>query len=143
MPPEVQSAASPASAVDIGAPVPRREHTYTEILKSTVLIGGSSVLTLAIGVVRTKAMSILLGPTGFGLMGIYGSIADLARSFSELGINASGVRQIAAATSSGLPCSSRHVSARTVGTAPDVRLSSAGCGRTRRCTISFRSRARR
>jgi PST family polysaccharide transporter len=101
MPPELRSAGSPASTVEIGAPASRREHTYTEILKSSVLIGGSSVLTLAIGVVRTKAMSILLGPTGFGLMGIYGSIADLARSLSELGINASGVRQIAAATSSG------------------------------------------
>ena len=101
MPPELRSAASPATAVDIGPPVARLDHTYTEILKSSVLIGGSSVLMLAIGVVRTKAMSILLGPTGFGLMGIYGSIADLARSLAELGINASGVRQIAAATSSG------------------------------------------
>ncbi len=43
----------------------------------------------------------MLGPAGFGLIGIFGSIADLARSVAEMGINNSGVRQIAAAVGSG------------------------------------------
>jgi PST family polysaccharide transporter len=77
------------------------KHTYAQILKSSVLIGGSSVLNIGIGIVRTKAMAVLLGPAGFGLMGLYGSIADLAVSIAGMGVNSSGVRQIAEAAGSG------------------------------------------
>ena len=77
------------------------KHTYGQILKSSALIGGSSVLNIAIGIVRTKAMAVFLGPAGFGLMGLYGSIADLAASIAGMGINSSGVRQIAEAVGSG------------------------------------------
>ena len=77
------------------------KHTYGQILKSSALIGGSSVVNIAIGIVRTKAMALLLGPAGFGLMGVYGSIADLAQSIAGMGINSSGVRQIAEAVGSG------------------------------------------
>src|SRR5690349_17840353 len=104
MPPDSQTAAPPAAllrAPTRAASSAAGKHTYGEILKSSALIGGSSVLSLAIGLVRTKAMSLLLGPTGFGLMGVYGSIADLARSIAEMGINSSGVRQIAAAVGTG------------------------------------------
>jgi PST family polysaccharide transporter len=59
------------------------------------------MMTLAIGVVRTKALAVLLGPAGFGLLGVYGSVADLARAVVGMGINNSGVRQIAEAASSG------------------------------------------
>ena len=53
------------------------KHTYGQILKSSALIGGSSVVNIAIGIVRTKAMAILLGPDGFGLIGVYRSITNL------------------------------------------------------------------
>jgi enterobacterial common antigen flippase len=71
------------------------KHTYGQILKSSALIGGSSIVNIAIGIVRTKAMAVLLGPSGFGLMGVYSSIADLAQAIAGMGINSSGVRQIA------------------------------------------------
>jgi PST family polysaccharide transporter len=77
-----------------------RTPTYPEILKSSALIGGSSVVTLVVGILRTKSLALLLGPSGFGLMGIFSSIADLSRSIAEMGINSSGVRQIADATAS-------------------------------------------
>ena len=76
------------------------KHTYGQILKSSALIGGSSMLNIAISMVRTKAMAVLLGPAGFGLMSVYGSISDLALSIASLGINSSGVRQIAEAVGS-------------------------------------------
>ena len=77
------------------------KESYGQILKSSALIGGSSAINIAIGIIRTKAMAVLLGPAGFGLMGVYGSIVDLAQSIAGMGINSSGVRQIAAATGSG------------------------------------------
>jgi len=75
--------------------------SYGQILKSSALIGGSSALNIAIGMVRTKAMALLLGPGGVGLLGVYGSIANLAQSIAGMGINSSGVRQIAEAVGSG------------------------------------------
>lgn len=77
------------------------KHTYGQILKSSALVGGSSALGIVIRMVRTKALALLLGPAGYGLFGLYGSISDLFRSIAEMGINSSGVRQIAAAVGSG------------------------------------------
>lgn len=77
-----------------------KKHTYGQILKSSAVIGGSSVLNIAIGIVRTKAMAMLLGPSGVGLMGLYGSITELTISIAGMGINSSGVRQIAEAVGS-------------------------------------------
>ena len=80
---------------------PAEKHTYGQILKSSALIGGSSVLKIGIGIVRTKAMAVLLGPSGVGLMGLYGSIVDLTQNVAGMGVNSSGVRQIAEAVGSG------------------------------------------
>lgn len=76
------------------------KHSYGQILKSTGLIGGSSVLSIAIRIIQTKAMAVLLGPAGFGLMGLYSSIVDLALAIASMGIGSSGVRQIAESVAS-------------------------------------------
>src|SRR5438105_126379 len=76
------------------------KHTYGQILKSSALVGGSSLLNVAIGIVRTKIMAVLLGPAGFGLFGLYGSISNLTQSIAGMGVNSSGVRQIAEAAGS-------------------------------------------
>ncbi len=75
--------------------------SYGQILKSSALIGGSSALNMAFGIVRTKAMALLLGPAGVGVLGVYIAISDLVRNLAGLGINSSGVRQIAEAVGSG------------------------------------------
>lgn len=85
----------------VGEVVTAEKGTHGQILKSSALVGGSSAINIAIGIVRTKAMAILLGPAGYGLFGLYGSIATLAQSIAGLGVNSSGVRQIAAAVGSG------------------------------------------
>jgi antigen flippase len=77
------------------------KHTYGQILKSSALTGGSSILNVGLGMVRTKAVALILGPAGIGLFGLYGSIYDLTRSVAGLGISGSGVRQIAEAVGSG------------------------------------------
>jgi antigen flippase len=92
---------------NIGSPRPKLESlasakgSYSQILKSSALIGGSQVANIAIGILRTKAMAMLLGPAGFGLFGLYGSIASLTQSVAGMGVNSSGVRQIAEAAGSG------------------------------------------
>src|ERR1700721_2511591 len=82
-------------------PIHVEKGTYGQIVKSSALVGGSSVLNIAIGIVRTKVMAVLLGPAGFGLFGLYGSIVTLTQTLAGMGVNSSGVRQIAEAASSG------------------------------------------
>ena len=81
--------------------IPEEKNSYGQIVKSSALIGGSSALNIVIGIIRTKAMAILLGPAGLGLTGLYTSIADITQGVAGMGINSSGVRQIAEAVGSG------------------------------------------
>jgi antigen flippase len=69
--------------------------SYRQILKSTAIIGGSSLVNIGFAVVRNKAIAVLLGPQGVGLMGLYNSIVDLTQTLAGLGIQQAGVRQIA------------------------------------------------
>ena len=75
--------------------------SHRQILKSSAIIGGSTVITIALSIVRTKAMALLLGPSGIGRVGILDSIIQLARTVACLGLESSGVRQIAEANGKG------------------------------------------
>lgn len=79
----------------------QKKNTYGQILKSSALIGSSSAIGLGFGIIRTKAMAVILGPAGVGLIGNFSSIIELVRTFAGLGISNSGVRQIAEAVGSG------------------------------------------
>jgi len=84
----------------VAAEAAPRKRTYGQILKSSAIVGGSTVLNVGIGIVRTKAMALLLGPGGFGLAGLYTSVITLTQSIAGMGVNSSGVRQIAEAAGS-------------------------------------------
>jgi PST family polysaccharide transporter len=77
------------------------KHSYGQILKSSALIGGSSIVNIGLGMVRTKAIALILGGAGVGLFGLYGYVNDLTRSIAGMGVNSSGVRQIAEAAGTG------------------------------------------
>ena len=100
--PNNQLLAPSLEALPQAAPTATAEkYTYDQILKSSALVGGGQAVGILIRIVRTKAMALLLGPAGFGLFGLYGSIATLTQSIAGMGINSSGVRQIAEAVGSG------------------------------------------
>jgi antigen flippase len=46
-------------------------------------------------------MATLLGPSGYGLLSLFGSVAEVAQSLAGMGIQSSGVRQIAEAVGTG------------------------------------------
>lgn len=79
----------------------KKNESYSRILKSTGIFGGSQVITVLIGVIRTKIIAVLLGKAGVGLIGVYQSIIDMTRSITGLGIDTGGVKDIAAAANSG------------------------------------------
>jgi PST family polysaccharide transporter len=71
------------------------------ILKSFGIIGSSKLITIAIGVVRTKIIAVLLGPTGVGIAGILDSTISLVSNFTHMGIEFSAVRDVAEAAETG------------------------------------------
>jgi len=70
---------------------------YKQILKPTFIMGGASLIVTVLGIVRTKFIALVLGPSGVGLIGIYMNITNLVRTVSGMGIVESGMRQIAGA----------------------------------------------
>ena len=94
--PPANSRADPTPAAG-----PKGRASYLDILRSSALIGGASILTILVGIVRTKAVAVLLGPAGVGLMGLFNAICDLAIAVAGMGAGSSGVRQIAEAVGSG------------------------------------------
>ncbi len=77
--------------------------SYGSILKSSSLIGGSQLVTMLIGIVRTKFAAVLLGPSGVGLVGTYYAIQQFAIVLAGMGISQSGVRDISGARGSDDP----------------------------------------
>ena len=71
--------------------------SYRRILKSSSIIGGASFLNIAIGLVRTKVLAVLLGPTGVGLVSLYRGLMVTASSIATMGVDTVGTRQIAEA----------------------------------------------
>jgi len=73
-------------------------NSYRQILRSTSIIGGASIINIAVGLLRTKVAAVLLGPAGVGIIGLFQSLLAIASSVSSLGFGSVGTRQIAEAT---------------------------------------------
>ena len=77
------------------------QNSYRQILRSSSIIGGASVLNILIGLVRTKVAAVLLGPAGVGLIGLLQSLMTTASTVSSLGFGMVGTRQIAETSGKG------------------------------------------
>lgn len=65
------------------------------VLKAMGLFGGVRMASILCGIIRIKLVALWLGPAGVGLFGIFNNAIDMVRSFSELGLRSSLVRDIA------------------------------------------------
>jgi enterobacterial common antigen flippase len=84
-------------------------------------MGGSSIVSILLGIVRTKVLALLMGPAGVGLAGLYTSTTSLVTAIFGMGIGESAVRSIAASAETG----DRASVSRTAST---VRRASLICG---------------
>ena len=71
--------------------------SYRQILRSSSIIGGASAINIIVGLLRMKAVAVLLGPAGVGLIGLLQNLMTTAGSIASLGFGMAGTRQIAAA----------------------------------------------
>jgi antigen flippase len=76
-------------------------NSYAQILKATTLVGGSQVINILFGIIRTKILAVLIGPAGIGIMGLYSSVTSILGAMTGMGIGSSSVRQIAEAVGTG------------------------------------------
>lgn len=72
-------------------------NTYRQILRSSSIIGGASVINIVLGIARMKAAAIFLGPAGVGLIGLFTNLTGVATAVAGMGVGNVGVRQIAEA----------------------------------------------
>ncbi|MES2995304.1 MAG: O-antigen translocase [Verrucomicrobiota bacterium] len=71
--------------------------TYGQILRSSSILGGATALSYLIAMGRTKAVALLLGPAGIGMVSLFQSLVTLVGTVSGLGVASSGVREVAEA----------------------------------------------
>lgn len=76
-------------------------NSYSQILKSSSLIGGAQGINLLLGLVRMKFVALLIGPVGVGLIGTYQAIQDMVGTVVGLGIQSSAVRDVVEAVGTG------------------------------------------
>ena len=76
---------------------------FARILRSSALMGGASVASLAAGFLRAKVIAWVAGPAGVGLLGVCGGFSGNVATFAGWGLGTSGVRAIAAADEAARP----------------------------------------
>lgn len=72
-------------------------NSYRQILRSSFIIGGASIINILIGLIRTKIVAMVLGPAGIGLIGLVQSLMATAATVSAMGLGTVGTRQISEA----------------------------------------------
>ena len=68
--------------------------SYRHILKYTGIFGGVQGLNVLIGLVRTKLVAVLLGPSGMGLASLFNTTVGFVSQATNLGLPISAVRQM-------------------------------------------------
>lgn len=71
--------------------------SYRQILRSSSIIGGASVINILVSLLRTKVAAVVLGPAGVGVIGLMQALMATAAAASALGFGTVGTRQIAEA----------------------------------------------
>lgn len=83
------------------AKLSEQQSSYRQIFKATSILGGVQVFTIIISVLRSKAIAVLLGPAGMGIVAIYTSTIGLIAQVTNFGLGTSAVKNIAIASESG------------------------------------------
>ena len=72
----------------------KNKNSYSQIMKATSLFGGVQVFNILISVIRSKAIALLVGPIGFGVIGLLNSTLRIIGDFTKVGLDTSAVKEI-------------------------------------------------
>lgn len=77
------------------------ENSYQSIFKSTFLFGFVQVFNIVVKAGINKAVAVLLGTEGMGVISLYNSVINMVKTVGGLGISQSAVRDISEANATG------------------------------------------
>lgn len=69
------------------------------IVKSSFITGLSSIASLMIGLIKTKSIALMLGPSGIGALGLLFTLLGVITALFGLGLGTSGVRELSSLNS--------------------------------------------
>ncbi|MDD4993936.1 MAG: oligosaccharide flippase family protein [Paludibacter sp.] len=69
--------------------------SYNQILKTTSVFGAVKIFTVLINMFKSKIIAVFLGPQGMGIFGLLSYPLNLAVQLFGLGINTSGIPEVA------------------------------------------------
>lgn len=81
----------------------RQGNSYHQILRSSSIVGGATVVNILCGLIRIKVAAIVLGPLGIGYIGLLQNLLGTAATVASLGLRTSGTQMIAEALALGSP----------------------------------------
>lgn len=70
------------------------EENYRHVLKYTGVFGGVQGVNIGLGLVRTKVMALLLGPSGIGLASLFNTAVTFVSQSTNMGVSFGGVRRL-------------------------------------------------
>jgi O-antigen/teichoic acid export membrane protein len=73
-----------------------RKDSYRRILHSSSIIGMASILNILFGILRMKAVAVMFGPNGVGLVGLFQNVMQTGAALASLGTGTTATRQISA-----------------------------------------------
>lgn len=76
-------------------------NSYKQIVKSTTLMGSVQIFNIIISIIRTKFVSMYLGPSGMGIFSLLTASIGLISGITSFGLGTSAVRNVAEANSTG------------------------------------------
>jgi PST family polysaccharide transporter len=68
--------------------------SHGDAVRASSIIGGASVLNIAIGLIRMKVAAVVLGPVGVGVIGLLQNLLNAASTLGSLNLGIAGSRQI-------------------------------------------------
>lgn len=75
--------------------------SYRSIFKATSIFGGVEFFKILIGIIRSKLVAVLLGPSGMGIMNLFHSGTDMVKAATSFGLSQSAVRDVSEANATG------------------------------------------
>lgn len=78
-----------------------KQSSYRSIFKATSLFGGVQVFQILVQILKSKAIAMLLGLSGVGIIGLYQSGLHLVQQLTNMGLAQSAVRDVSEASGSG------------------------------------------
>ena len=73
--------------------------SHRQILRSSSIVGGASLINVVLGLVRMKVAALILGPAGVGLIGLFQNIIATGSTVAGMGVGGAANRQIASSRS--------------------------------------------